>query len=303
MCSSANEKPASAISASAGPWNSATTLYIARKIDEIASGAKLSVLDLGCGDGSTIDLLSDYGHDIYGCDACYWEQTTSANLEKRLGPLFRERIRFSDNEREIPFEDHLFDVIYANQVFEHVRFLDAILAECARLLKPSGTLIALFPFATYPLELHLRIPFAHWLPPGGLRIAYLRLIYGLGLRPKIKGLTARATAVRHDEFLREETFYRFQNEIENLGRHYFEKFTIETGAWIRAKLDLLKASPSLAARLSGRSLDLFDGPAADFLVTHLFGGVFVLQNPRHETAGDSADGRRGERWRQLLDYI
>jgi ubiquinone/menaquinone biosynthesis C-methylase UbiE len=66
-------------------------------------------------------------------------------------------------EREIPFESQMFDVIYANQVFEHVRFLDRMFEECVRVLKPGGTLITLFPVATYPLEVpsgaHISIRF------------------------------------------------------------------------------------------------------------------------------------------------
>lgn len=39
-------------------WNSATTLYIARRLEEIALGRRIRVLDMGCGEGTTLDLLA-----------------------------------------------------------------------------------------------------------------------------------------------------------------------------------------------------------------------------------------------------
>jgi ubiquinone/menaquinone biosynthesis C-methylase UbiE len=88
------------------------------------------------------------------------------------------------NEQLIPFEDNTFDVIYANQVFEHVKFFHSMISECSRVLKPKGILLANFPLATYPIEAHIKIPFAHWLPPGDLRTRYLYFFLRFGLETK-----------------------------------------------------------------------------------------------------------------------
>ena len=138
------------VAADAKSWNSATTLYIGRAIQRIAAGRRLSVLDMGCGDGNLIRQFLEFGHDFHGYDLPSREAALAAAMRPILGEAFDERIRIMRDERVIPLPDSQFDVVYANQVFEHVRFLDHMLGECARVLKPGGTLIALFPLATYP---------------------------------------------------------------------------------------------------------------------------------------------------------
>jgi SAM-dependent methyltransferase len=268
------------ISATDKPWNSATTFYIARKLDELAAGRKLSVLDLGCGDGTVMSHLLDYGYELHGYDFC----ERSDALKGRLGPHFKDqfedRIRIAPDERTIPFPDAFFDVIYANQVFEHVKFLDRIFAECARVLRPGGVVVTLFPLATYPVELHAKIPFAHWLPPGRVRIAYLELFYALHLRPLWKNCSAHETAVHWDETLRKICYYRFLNEIQELSEYYFESWELDTRGYVRAKIDLMNTNPSAMRRKCGSLLGACEGSVLDYLITHLFGAVFVLKSPR-----------------------
>ncbi|HYG74444.1 MAG TPA: class I SAM-dependent methyltransferase, partial [Planctomycetota bacterium] len=228
------EAPASsAIRAADKPWNSATTLYIARKINAIGAGRKLSILDVGCGEGVVMEQILDSGHSFYGYDLSYRKE----KLRERLGNLFKEdfedRIRIAPDERTIPFADATFDVVYANQVFEHVKFIDRIFSECARVLKPDGVLITLFPLATYPVELHSKVPFAHWLPPGRLRVAWLRIFQVLRLSPRRPGMNARQSAEWWDETLRTITYYRFMNEIQALAEHYFESWETDSAAYIR----------------------------------------------------------------------
>jgi SAM-dependent methyltransferase len=42
----------------------------------------------------------------------------------------------------LPFADGEFDVVYARQVLHHARDLDALVAECARVLRPGGRMLA-----------------------------------------------------------------------------------------------------------------------------------------------------------------
>jgi SAM-dependent methyltransferase len=267
------------------PWNSPTTLYIARRLRDLAGerGGQLAVLDMGCGDGTILEQLTGDGHDLHGYDLPAVVEAAKRRLQPFLGDDMDGRIRAAGDERTIPFPDSTFDVVYANQVFEHVRFLDTMLAECARVLKPGGTVLALFPLATYPIEWHLKIPFAHWIPPGKARIHYLRLFYASGVRPRLGGSSAMSTAVSQDEFLRERTYYRFMNEIMSVGRHYFGTCTVETGQVIRAKLDLLALSPSPTRRTIARLLRRAEGPLLDYLVTHFFNAALCLRDPRKDS--------------------
>ncbi|MBZ0299765.1 MAG: class I SAM-dependent methyltransferase [Anaerolineae bacterium] len=213
--------------------------YVAKKIDELSDGKTLHILDMGCGKGNVIEGLLPKGHAMYGYD--FENRRTAAS--ERLRPYYQENfdnyIKFVDDERKIPFADQQFDLIYAIQVFEHVRFLDSMLAECARVLKPSGKLIMTFPLATAPIEQHVNIPFVQWLPPGNFRVRYLHLWYWLRLRPRLNKMSPYEMAVSRDNFLRNQTYYRFLNEYLSVGAYFFSRFEIDTQTTLRTKLALV----------------------------------------------------------------
>lgn len=268
------------ISATEQPWNSATTLYIARKLQKLAQGRSepLRVLDMGCGDGGLIRYMHRYGHELYGYDDN--ERVLRANLGPIFGDQFDERIHIMKDTRHIPFEDNMFDVIYSNQVWEHVQFLDRMVEECARVLKPGGMVVTLFPFATYPLEGHSKVPFVHWLPPGKLRRRYLWLFFWLRLRPRSEGKNAVQMAEYWDHYLSAYTYYRMMNEVVSLAEYYFEGWETDTGDYIRAKLDLMESQTHPIKRFirdTGRRLQ---GKTLDYLVTHYWGAVFCMMNPK-----------------------
>ena len=270
-------------------WNSATTLYIARRLQEIAGGRRIAVLDVGCGDGKVLEYLFDYGYDLYGYDLAQYEDIYDEARRKQLVPSFGdsydEHIKVTKSEREIPFDDNAFDVVYANQVFEHVRFFDKMMFECARVLKPGGVLLINFPLATYPIEGHYKIPFAHWLPPGILRVRYLQLYAALGLfkgKESRKGLSALETAINLDRHLREEMYYRFMNEVGSVSRYYFESCEVETGAFVRAKIDMLIAGKRTGGAKLGALMQLADGSTLHSCITHLYNAAFCMRNPRKD---------------------
>jgi SAM-dependent methyltransferase len=238
------------------------------------------VLDVGCGDGAALELLADVGHDIYGYELATRGESLRRRLGPRLGAEYDDRIRIAPDERTIPFDDDLFDVVCANQVFEHVRFFDRIVSECARVLRPGGSLVTLFPLATDPIEPHLRIPFAHWIPPGRLRRAYFWPFYALRLRPRRGGETARQTARREDESLADGVYYRFMNEVRAVILQYFESLQVDTGAYLQAKIDLLCGRPSRGRRLAGAALAALNGRTAAWLMSNLVCTALVASGPR-----------------------
>ena len=268
------------VSATAKPGNYATTLYIARAVQAVAEGRSLSVLDMGCGDGRVMRFFDGLGHTLSGFDLPDREAALNEQMAPLLGDQFGHRIRIMRDERRIPFEDGIFDVVYANQVFEHVRFLDQMVSEVTRVLRPGGTLIALFPLATYPLEGHSLIPFAHWLPPGRARQRYFTAMLACRIGRRFPGMGARASAAEWDARLRDYTFYRFLTEIQGLLDHYFAATAIDTGGYVRAKLDLLAASPRVIGRAAATMVAPLHGRMLDAAVTHGFMGVFRATAPR-----------------------
>lgn len=268
------------INATDKPWNSSTTLYIARKLQSFNKGKSLSVLDLGCGDGTVLEYLLDYGYDLYGYDFPECSVALKKRLSKYFGPSYDKHLRITEDEQSIPFNDDSFDVIYANQVFEHIKCLDSILQECTRVLKPNGVLLATFPLVTCPIETHIGIPFAHWIPPGKIRIQYLRFFYILRLRPKSRGSSSLETAEQQNLYLKERTFYRFLNEILSLSSRHFESCKCESGLLIRAKLDIMKIDKDIINHWLGSFIRLFEGNYLSLLATHLIDAAYCMAYPK-----------------------
>jgi len=269
-------------------WDSTMALYIARRLQEIAGGQRIAVLDVGCGAGGMLEYLLGYGYDLYGYDLVAlkdeWHKTRRKKLAPYFGASYDEHIKVTRSEREIPFEDNFFDVVYANQVFEHVRFLDKMISECARVLRPGGIFLTTFPLATSPVEGHVKVPFAHWIPPGKLRVRYLQSCLALGLHGALaeKKDSGLETAIFQDRYLREETYYRFMNEAVSVSKYYFEACTIETEALIRAKIDLLTANDKTSKAWLGSLLQFVDGDKLRWLVTNFYNAAFCMSNPRKD---------------------
>lgn len=138
-------------------------------------GRSLRVLDSGCGNGMSVDLLEEAGFDAWGVDLSMlrkWQWR-----ERRC----RERLACADGGR-LPFSDGFFDAILCSGVLEHVGVTEsgggeyrvtalpgrdaariAFLAEHARVLSPGGVLWLDFPNGAFPID------FWHGPRPGGAR--------------------------------------------------------------------------------------------------------------------------------------
>ena len=97
--------------------------------------------------------------DIYGVDAYEghyqgWQDAIPVAVRERVQALQKGRI---------PFGDASFDMVVSNQVFEHMAAPIDALHEIARVLKPGGVLLAIFPHAEVWFEGHVGLYFAHWL--------------------------------------------------------------------------------------------------------------------------------------------
>lgn len=91
-------------------------------------------------------------------------------------------VRFvrGDGQR-LPFPDAAFDTIYSFDVLEHVPDPGAGLKECARVLRPGGHMLLVFPGYYHPTEHHLSLvsqtPFVHYFfGPRTLSEAYHSLL-------------------------------------------------------------------------------------------------------------------------------
>lgn len=52
------------------------------------------------------------------------------------------------NKDKLPFKDNTVDYIYSRHVFEHIKNFEVALTECHRVLKPTGKMDMILPYAT-----------------------------------------------------------------------------------------------------------------------------------------------------------
>lgn len=118
-----------------------------------AIGRGKRVLDLGCRSGALTRHFLD-GNDVVGLDI----DRDALAKAKALGiePLA------ADVEEPLPFPDASFDVVVAGELFEHLRFPDAVVGEALRLLRPGGVIVGSVPNA---FRIQSRLRFLLGRPP------------------------------------------------------------------------------------------------------------------------------------------
>lgn len=141
-------------------------------------GSVIEFLDLGCGDGNSYSHFSGIkGLNWTGIDI---EESPEVNARKR------NDLRFLTYDGvDIPLPDNSVDIIYSNQVFEHVRYPEALLRNAYRVLKKNGLLVGstshLEPFHSRSLWNFTPYGFACLLQSAGFK--------DILLKPGIDGMT------------------------------------------------------------------------------------------------------------------
>ncbi|HWS72951.1 MAG TPA: class I SAM-dependent methyltransferase, partial [Thermoanaerobaculia bacterium] len=147
--------------------------YFSSYIRSLPEWETLKVLDYGCGGGEVVELMRKHGIDARGCDVFY--EGGSAHFQETQA---REFIHLIDEKSPLPFGDRTFDVIVANQVFEHIDDFGPVLERLHRVLKDDGHMLLHFPTSEVIREGHIGLPFVHWMRPG----SRLRFLFTLALR-------------------------------------------------------------------------------------------------------------------------
>lgn len=124
-----------------------------------------SILDVGCGIGTYVRRFRRFSDDVHGVEV---EPERVAEASAELPDITEGR------GEALPYPDARFDLVFSNEVIEHVEDDRRTAAEMARVTRPGGHIVIFAPNRLYPFETHgayLRgryvfgnIPLVNWLP-------------------------------------------------------------------------------------------------------------------------------------------
>jgi SAM-dependent methyltransferase len=135
-------------------------------LDELRPTHETTVLDvgaddLGFGETDTCGTLNFF-EELYP-----WpQQITAVGLTE--GASFKRRypdIPYVQGDAcALPFADGAFDVVFSNAVIEHVGGRERQRAFVLEALRVARRAFITTPNRLFPIEVHTRLPFVHWLP-------------------------------------------------------------------------------------------------------------------------------------------
>jgi len=135
---------------------------------------RANVLDIGCGYGSFVHRLLDYGFSAMGIDTSRFEIEFAQNRLATTSSHDPSCFRIGD-ARLIDLPDDSIDIVTAWNVLEHVPNRRELLQEIHRVLKADGAFLFICPnYASIRKEAHYQIM---WLPGLGKKLGtvYLKL--------------------------------------------------------------------------------------------------------------------------------
>jgi SAM-dependent methyltransferase len=175
----------------------------------VAPDPAARVLDFGCGNGASVHAWLEAGFDAWGCDIVAPDDDLGGRLRTIRSSPYR-----------LPFGDGEFDLVYSEQVFEHVMNPGEAIRELSRVLRPHGVGLHFFPSRYRPIECHVLVPLAGTFRPRW----WLAFWAKVGVRNEFqRGLGALETVLRNERFLHDETNYLGRNALELAFGRWFQK--------------------------------------------------------------------------------
>ena len=177
------------------------------------------ILDLGCGNGKSVQKWRSLGYPAFGCDIKFKDE----NSPEVRTMLDEKIIRFiQPNPYVLPFDNNSIDFIFSDQVFEHVQNYSETILELNRVLKPDGYCLHIFPSRYKTIESHTLVPFASIIRSR----AWLFLWAKSGIRNRFQtGLTSGETTRRNYDYLINKTNYLTKKQITLHFKKYFKEVT------------------------------------------------------------------------------
>lgn len=213
------------------------------------TGPGFRAMDYGCGDGALVFSARAEGIDAYGAETYYdGARPEDLALVRQFDPqtqYVRQII-----EGRLPFEDGFFDLIVANQVFEHIHDLAFTARELHRVMRPGGRLVSLFPTRQVIREGHLAVPLIHHFPKGRLRRGYYRVARKVLRRAaRVNWGEGEAGIDKAFWFLDTHTCYRSIRQVREIFQPVFTQVRFIEPHWLAYRLPrLAKLKPLPGAK-------------------------------------------------------
>jgi SAM-dependent methyltransferase len=152
------------------------------------------ILDVGCGIGTYVRRFRRFSEDVHGIEV---EPERVAEASQELPNIVLAK------GEDLPYPDDHFDLVFSNEVIEHVDDDRVTAREMVRVTKPGGAIVLFAPNRLYPFETHgayIRgryvfgnVPLVNWFPdPIRDRLApHVRAYTGRQMRGLFRGLPVR----------------------------------------------------------------------------------------------------------------
>lgn len=152
-----------------------------RKLDlflrELRPGPETTVLDVGVDEVGFGGAGGEAGcgtHNFFEEHYPWPQRITALGLHE--GTLFRSRYPAIDYVQgdacALPFADGAFDIVHSNAVLEHVGGEERQRRFVAEALRVGRRVFLTTPNRWFPVDVHTKLPFVHWLPEQGAHRAY-----------------------------------------------------------------------------------------------------------------------------------
>ena len=200
----------------------------------------IRILDIGCGKGILLSTLlkelppkhPDLKIEFFGLDVDdsriqekdYFTKTIDLLNQTATSFEWENNLRLIHSEDHWPFDDNFFDIIYSNQVLEHVFNQQLFFSEIKRTMKQDGYSFHLFPLKHYFYEGHLLIPFAHKFKSWTSTYHWIKWASYLGIgKYKVHKKEKLCNSIehfseRHADYLFYEVNYQTGHEITNAAK-------------------------------------------------------------------------------------